>query len=115
MTESGNTILIGGRVIGFIPPTEGQVQQMIRISRTLQTGPDDSPTEFWAKQIGRIGDLLDAMIVEADQPIVDALYTQGKITHTDLIRAIFAKINTNAQESENKAISKAKATRVQRK
>lgn len=107
--ETANTIILAGRVIGFIHPTQGQIEALIRISHTLQSGTDDSQQEFWIKQIRRIGTLLDSLIAEADQELVEDLYLTGKISHSDLLTAILTKINSQAEKSEDKAIAKAKA------
>lgn len=115
MTESDNTIILAGRVVGFIPPTEGQIQAMIRIGKTIQKGADDEARDFWVTQINRIGTLLESLIAPADRELVDELYLTGKIDHTVLLSAIMGKINKRAEESENKAIAKAKTARVQRK
>lgn len=117
MSESDNTIDLAGHQVGFIPPTQGQIEAMIRISRSVNRGGDDS-REFWLKQIGRIGDLLENMIVEADREQVEDLYVTGKIDHSTLLSAILTKVNANAEASEDKAIAKAKkvsGARVQRK
>ena len=117
MTETDNTILLAGRVVGFIPPTQGQMESMIRISRTISRGTDDDAKEFWEKQIDRIGMLLESMVAEADRDLVDELYLTGKISHADLMTAIMTKVNENAVASEDKTIDKAKANvaRVRRK
>lgn len=117
MTETDNTIILAGQVVGFIHPTQGQIEAMIRIGQTLKAGTDDEPGEFWLKQIHRIGKLLDSLIEPGDQDIVDDLYLTGKISHVDLLTQIMAKVNANAAESEDKAIAKAKkaTVRVQRK
>lgn len=117
MTETDNTIILAGRVIGFIPPTSGQMQAMIRISRTIDKGTDDDDKGFWTTQINRIGILLESLIAEADRDLVDELYLTGKVDHADLMAAIMGKINANATASEDKAIEKAKANvaRVRRK
>jgi len=116
--ETDNTIILAGRVIQFIPPTQGQVEQMVRIARSTQRGADDAPSDFWVKQIGRIGDLLEQMIVEGDREAVEDLYVEGKLDHTALVTAILTKVRENAEKSEDKAIAKAKkvtGARVQRK
>lgn len=116
--ETDNTIILAGRVIQFIPPTQGQVEQMVRIARSTQRGGDDAPSDFWVKQIGRIGDLLEQMIAEGDRETVEDLYVAGKLDHTALVAAILTKVRENAEKSEDKAIAKAKkvtGARVQRK
>lgn len=113
-----NTLILAGRVVGFIPPTQGQIEAMIRIVRSTQKGADDQPSDFWIKQIGRVGDLLEQMIVEGDREAVEDLYVSGKLDHSSLISAIMAKVEQNAVGSEDKAIAKAKkvtGARVQRK
>lgn len=119
MTEekTENVIILAGRLVGFTPPTQGQLEAMVRISRTMQAGADDDRSEFWIKQISRIGTLLESMINEADRDLVDELYLTGKIDHTTLLTAILTKVNENAVKSEDKAIAKAKVTtaRVKRR
>jgi len=113
-----NSIILAGRVVGFIPPTQGQMEALIRIGRTLERGTDDGRQDFWMKQIDRIGTLLESLIAEGDRDTVDQLYLTGKIDHSELIRAIMGKMSSNAEKSENKAIAKAKkvaGARVQRK
>lgn len=122
MSETDNTIILAGRVVGFIPPTQGQIEAMIRIGRTMQRGTDDDNSEFWHKQIERIGTLLDSMIAEGDRDLVDELYLTGKIDHATLMKTILTKVKESADqaegqavEAENKAIAKAKTASVKRK
>lgn len=114
MTDSDNTIILAGRVVGFIPPTQGQIESMVRIAKTLQRGTDDSPSDFWVTQIHRIGTLIDSLIAETDRELVDELYLTGKISSMEALQAIMGKVNANAEASENKAIAKASKTRVRR-
>jgi hypothetical protein len=119
MTDTDNTIILGGRIVGFTPPTQGQLEIMVRIGRTIRASTDDDVSEFWQIQINRIGILLESLIAEADRDIVDTLYLTGKIDHNVLLGAILAKVKENAEESEDRAIEKAKGkaspVRVQRK
>lgn len=114
-----NTLVLAGRVVGFTPPTQGQLEAMIRIGRTLKSGTDDDNSEFWQIQIHRIGKLLFAMIAEGDRDTVEDLYLEGKVDHQAVLSAILAKMNADAVDSEDKAIAKAKTkaspVRVQRK
>lgn len=104
-----DTIVLAGRVIAIIRPTQGQFESLIRIGRSLRRGTDDDTMEFWQTQIDRIGTLLDSLIAEGDRDVVDNLYLTGKIDHTTLLTAILGKVRSEAQESEDKAIVKAKA------
>lgn len=117
MTDVDNTIILAGRVVGFTPPSQGQLEIMVRIGRTIRSSTDDDATEFWQTQINRIGILLESLINEGDRETVDNLYLTGKIDHNALLGAILAKVKDNAVASEDKAIAKAKASpvRVQRK
>jgi len=115
MTDSDNTIILAGRVVRFIPPTQGQIESMVRIAKTLKTGSDDAPGEFWITQLHRIGVLIDSMIDEGDRETVDMLYLTGKISAMEALREIMAKVNASAEASENAAIAKANKARVQRK
>lgn len=114
MTDSDNTIILAGRIIGFHPPTTGQVESMVRIARTLERGADDAPFDFWVTQISRIGTLIDSMIIESDREIVDDLYLTGKISSLEALQEIMKKVNANAVDSEENSTSKANKTRVKR-
>ena len=103
-----NTIILAGRVVGFTPPTTGQIEAMIRIGRSVKKGTDDAPEDFWVKQIDRVGTLLESLIDEGDRELVDELYLTGKIDHSMLLTAILKKVQEDAEESEDKAIAKAK-------
>lgn len=113
MTDSDNTIILAGRVIGFTPPTQGQIESMARIGKTLQRGTDDAPTDFWVTQLDRIGTLLESMVDEKDRDLVDQLYLTGKISHTDLLTAIMTRVKENSPDEDSKP--KANKARVQRK
>lgn len=119
MTDTDNTIILAGRIVGFTPPTQGQLEAMVRIGRTIRSSTDDDKTEFWQTQINRIGTLLEALIIEGDREMVFDLYLNGKVDHSTLLGAILAKVNANAEASEDKAIAKAQGkaspVRVQRK
>lgn len=120
MTEQAkttNTILLGGQTIGFTPPTQGQIEAMIRISRSTQRATDDSPSDFWVKQIGRVGDLLDSLIDEADRDLVEEMYLDGRIDHSKLLVAILTKVRDDNDAADGKPAVKAKkvtGVRVQR-
>lgn len=119
MTESdkmsGETIDLAGRIVGFIRPTQGQIESMVRISKAISRGTDDDSNSFYLTQIHRVGMLLESLIVEADRELVDELYLTGKIDHATLMGAIMAKINADAVTSEDKAIAKAKTASARRK
>lgn len=119
MTDTDDTIILAGRVIGFKRPTQGQLEAMVRIGRTIRSSTDDDKTEFWQTQINRIGTLIEALIIEADREIVFDLYLNGRVDHSIVLAAILGKVNADAEASEDKAIAKAKGNaspvRVQRK
>lgn len=113
-----NTLILAGRVVRFIPPTTGQIEAMIRIGRSVKKGTDDHDPEFWVKQIDRVGTLLESLIAEGDRDTVDELYLTGKIDHSTLLTAVLKAVEANAEQSEDKAIAKAKKAapaRVSRK
>ena len=114
-TDSNDTLILAGRAVRFIQPTQGQIEMLIRIARSTQNSDEPENSDFWLKQVGRIGDLLEQLIAEGDRDAVDDLYIKGKINHSDLIKAILAKMEANAVKSEDKAIAKAKTARVARK
>lgn len=119
MTDIDNSIVLAGRVFGFTPPTQGQLEAMIRIGRTLKAGTDDDASEFWQVQIHRIGKLIYAMVNEGDHEVLEDLYLEGKVDHQAVLAAILTKMNSDAEASEDAAIAKAKGkaspVRVQRK
>jgi hypothetical protein len=115
MTETGDTIVLAGRVVGFMRPTQGQMESMVRIGKTIQRGTDDDSNDFYITQIHRVGLLLESLIAEKDRELVDELYLTGKIDHATLMTAIVEKINSEAAKSEDKAVAKAKTVRAQRK
>jgi|SRR5688572_12917611 len=119
MTDIDNTIIVAGRVLGFTPPTQGQLEAMIRIGKTLKSGADDEDVEFWQTQIHRIGKLIFGMVNEGDHEVLEDLYLAGKADNQIVLAAILTKVNADAVASEDKAIAKAKGkaspVRVQRK
>jgi hypothetical protein len=115
MTETDSTIILAGRIVGFIRPTQGQMESMVRIGKTIQRGTDDDSGDFYITQIHRVGLLLESLIAEKDRELVDELYLTGQIDHAQLMTAIMNKINAEAVKSEDKAIAKAKTVRAQRK
>jgi hypothetical protein len=111
MTETDNTIVLAGRVVGFIPPTQGQMESMVRIGKTILRGTDDDSSEFYMTQIDRVGRLLESLIAEQDRDLVDDLYLTGKIDHATLMSAIIEKVK---EKSDSKTES-AKPVRAKRK
>ena len=95
MTYNG-VVELGGRMITFVKPTDGQLEMLARVKRTLARGTDDAPDDFWSTQIDRLGQILDALIVEADQPIVESMMITGKIGSVEILAALFTSINQNA-------------------
>jgi hypothetical protein len=100
------TAVVGGRVIGVLEPTEGQWESIIRIRRTLARSTDDDPTEFYVKQIERIGTLLENLIEEKDRDLVDDLFLTGKISSRELMGAIFSALSPPAQVNDTVAVVK---------
>lgn len=97
MTYTGVTEL-GGRFITFAEPTGGQLEMLARIQRAISRGSDDAPGEFWAKQISRLGDLLDALMSDTDKEIVEDMMIAGKISSVDILRALFEALEQDKQE-----------------
>jgi hypothetical protein len=96
MTYNG-VVELGGRMITFLKPTDGQLELLARVKRTLARGTDDAPADFWATQIDRLGQLLDNLIVEADRDIVEKMIIEGKIGSVEILQALFASIHQNEQ------------------
>jgi hypothetical protein len=99
MTYTGVAEL-GGRYITFSQPTEGQLEMLARIQRAISRGSDDAPGEFWAKQISRLGDLLDALMSDTDRDIVEAMMIAGKISSIDILQALFRAIADGQDKQE---------------
>lgn len=118
MTES-YPVLIGGRIVGVTKPTDGQYEALVRIQHALSRGSEDSPAEFWKKQISRIGTLLDSLIVEADRETVDDMFLTGKIDTSELLHAIFTAFKEEKEKAgeTNQVVAQTKANgaRVRRK
>lgn len=108
MTYTGVAEL-GGRFITFSQPTEGQLEMLARIQRAIARGSDDAPGEFWAKQISRLGDLLDALMSDTDQDIVEAMMIAGKISSVDILQALFRAIADGQDKQAQAEVTKASA------
>jgi|SRR5687767_2940311 len=107
------TCIVAGRAIGIYQPTSGQLETLNRLGRTIQRGTDDATSDFWGKQIDRLGILLEALIVEGDRDTVDMLFLQGKLDHLGLLRAVFDAI-TPKDKTAAKPVKATKAS-VRRK
>lgn len=101
------TIVLAGRVLGYTPPTQGQIEALIRISRAIMRGAEDDQHEFWMTQIERVGTLLESLIDEGDRYALDQLYLTGKISTADIITAVMGQV-----DEDNKAEGKAKPVKA---
>lgn len=97
MTFNG-VVDLGGRLITFSKPTDGQIEMLARVQKSIARGTDDAPGDFWATQIDRLGTLLDNLIAPADLPIVENMMMKGTISSVDILRALFAAIAQNQVE-----------------
>lgn len=110
------TAIIAGRIVGILMPTDGQWEALVRIQKTLQRSTDDDTTEFYAKQVDRIGTLLENLIEEKDRDLVDQLFLTGKISSAELMLAIFNAIKgETAEQLGASGVKKAAGVRTQRK
>ena len=112
-TREVETATVCGRLIGVYRPSSGQLESLNRIGRTIRRGADDAASEFWGKQIDRLGILLEALIVEGDRETVDMLFLQGKLDHAGLLRSVFEALEPK-DEAPAKPAKAAKAS-VRRK
>lgn len=94
------TVDIGGRQISLTKPNEGQMEMLARIQRTLARGTDDSKADFWAKQVDRLGTLLDSLMTEDDLDIVEQMLLKGQISHVDILNGVFEVLTQAAQAEE---------------
>lgn len=116
MTEENkpSTIIIAGRVLGFLKPTQGQLESMVRISKTISRGTDDDKQEFWLKQIDRLGTLIESMIAEGDRDTLDQLMLTGKTDSGEVMAAILKAVQDGEPGGAVEPVKVAKV-RVQRK
>lgn len=110
------TAIVAGRIIGILMPTDGQWEALVRIQKTLMRATDDDTTEFYAKQVDRIGTLLENLVEEKDRDLVDQLFLTGKISSSELMLAIFNAIRGEVTEQlGTSGAKKASSVRTQRK
>lgn len=109
--EEIKTVALGGRAFGVRKPKPGQWEALIRIQGHLLRGGDDVPNGQIIKQIGRLGQLVDALLAsEDDVDTVTDLYIAGKVTSAQVVVAILT-----AWAGEEAAPAKpAKAVRVRK-
>lgn len=116
MTEKEyRPVLIGGRMISVCKPTSGQYEAMARIAHSIGRGTDDDKTEFWMKQLNRLGTLMDSLILPAEAEIADELILTGKTTTADMLKAILGAWKEDTGQAKPVKATKASATNVQRK
>lgn len=108
-------IIVGGRILGFTPPNQGQFESMVRISKAIKRGADDNDPAFWEKQIDRVGTLIESMIDEGDRDTLDQLLLTGKTNSNELIGAILTEVRKIEEASGTKPAAKVAKARVQRK
>lgn len=113
MTEQNSTftVILAGRTIAVKRPTPGQVEAMIRIGRSLQTGGEDDPTDYWIKHITRLGTLLESLVAEGDRDTVDDLYLTGKVDSTTLLTAILDASTPAGSAPKTGPVGKARTTK----
>lgn len=117
MTEEQHSVVLAGKTIRLIRPSQGQLEQLIRIGRSINRGSEQAPDGFYTKQVGRIGDVIDQLIVEEDRDMVDDLYAAGLIDHTELLTAVLSKVKADeADQQPGKPAKKAASpARVRRR
>lgn len=115
MTDSAESYpaTVAGRVIGVYRPTQGQFEAMLRMRSTLLRGTDDDKHDFYARQVDRIGTLLESLIQESDRDLVDTLVLTGKVDMQGLMSAMFAALEP-AEKPKPVAAKKAVKARVPR-
>lgn len=113
LNDKYRVALIGGRMISVSRPTDGQYEALARIARTIGRGTDDDKADFWAKQVDRLGILMESLIAEGDRDLADQLVLTGKTTMVEMLKAILGA--WNEPEAKPVKATKASVTRVQRK
>lgn len=106
--------LIAGHVIGVHVPSQGQFEALLRLRSTLARGTDDDRHDFYARQIDRIGTLLESLIQESDRDLVDQLVLTGKVDMQGLMAAILAAPKPT-EEVKPVVVKKAVKARAPRK
>lgn len=86
-------VTLAGNVFAVKPMTDGQIESMFRIRRSL-TMAGDFDTAFYGRQIGRFGALLDSLFTsDEDREKVDDLFLTGQTSTSELLQVLLAAYN----------------------
>lgn len=86
-------VTLAGNVFAVKPMTDGQIESMFRIQRSLSLA-GDFDMAFYGRQVGRFGSLLDSLFTsDADRDKVDDLFLTGQLSTGELLRVILAAYN----------------------
>lgn len=83
-------VTIAGETFQIRRMSDGQVESLFRIQRSLDAAGDTSAA-FYGRQLARMGDLIDGLLVnETDISRLDRLFLSGKASTPELMKLIFA-------------------------
>lgn len=86
-------VTLAGNVFAVKPMTDGQIESMFRIQRSL-TLAGDFDMKFYGRQIGRFGSLLDSLLTsDEDRDKVDDLFLTGQLSTGELLKIILEAYN----------------------
>lgn len=99
------TMTIAGETFPIKPMTDGQVESMFRIQRSLAAAGGEN-TAFYARQIGRMGDLIDNILAkEADIDRLDRLYLSGKASTVEVLKMLFVAYQASTDEDTEAVVA----------
>jgi hypothetical protein len=84
------TVTIAGQTFPIRRMSDGQVESLFRIQRSLASAGDSNAT-FYGRQLARMGDLIDGLLSnEADVDRLDKLFLAGETSTAELVSLVFA-------------------------
>jgi len=88
MTDT--TVTIADQTFAIKAMGDGQVESLFRIWRSIGLA-GDADTTFYARQLGRLGDLIDGLLTsQADVDRLDRLFLAGKVSTMELVKLVLA-------------------------
>jgi hypothetical protein len=116
MTEEYRDVDLADTTVRVRKPTDSQINNMLRISSSLASSQEMS-SDFFVRQINRLGTILDSLIHADDRDTVDNMVLTGQIEETALIVTILKAWTEEKPGKKNgtvAAVKKASASRVRR-
>jgi hypothetical protein len=116
MTEYRD-VELAGHTISVSKPNDGQLQALMRISQTITRAGEDGDLQFYAKQLYRVGTLLESLILPEQRELVEELFDTGQTDYGTLTRTILGAFASEPAGEVNNTVAavKANTARVKRK